>query len=444
MKHKKKFYFFVFVLALIVGHGTVSWWVGERAERLSIQQVNHLNQQFREFAQNKPAGKSIQLELDTVKRGIWSSQRLLTIIFTHDNEQSLFFFEDELEHGPWPWSRLKEQQWTPVLAYSQMHLLKRAAGKQLYDWSLGKEPLQITTDIDWGGQFNSLWQWAALGYKSGHERFVLGAGDLKIWGIGQGRYQLKAQTPAFSYQSQDEQLHLIDAELRWLSTNPASLYDGQLYFNAREVEWDAELRLRADGLTVEFIQRREDELLNFSASGNATGITVDRGILLGDLSLRLQLERIAEELGAQALGGLTEAERDELWLQSLAAHPRYTIEELRWENSGGRATFDGFFELTPKLGQELEKASAQATIPQTVIQEVFKQEKGMKAAMLNLLLQSFIKEGAELGLLTFEDEVISFDMQYDQSADNYVLNGQTHEKSEMQAILFKWLMWLAG
>lgn len=444
MRHQKKFFLFIFILALVVVHGTVSWWVGERAERLSLQQVNYLNQQLRLLTGTEPAGKHIQLELETVDRGIWRSRRVLTLSYSHGQEHYLYFFEDQLEHGPWPWSRLKEQQWMPVLAYSQMRLLDRSAGKQLYEWSLGKEPLLIDTDIDWAGQFNSLWQWAALGHQSEYEQFILGAGTLKISGIGQGRYQLKAQTPAFSYQSHEEQLHLLDTELRWLSTNPASLYDGQLYFQAQDVEWDTEANLQAEQLTFEFTQRREDDLFNFSASGSATDVSVDKGILLGDFSVRLQLERIAEELSAQALSGLSEEERDALWIESLAAHPRYTIEELRWENSGGRATFAGFFELTPKLGEELEKAAAKAVIPQAVIQDVFKQEKGMKAAMLNLLLDSFIKEGAQLGLLDFADNTITFDLKYDQSADNYVLNGQTHKKSEMQAILFKWLVWLTS
>src|SRR5690625_95954 len=127
----------------------------------------------------------------------------------------------------------------------------------------------------------------------------------------------------------------------------------------------------------------------------------------------------------------------------LAAHPRYTIEELNWVNEGGKARFSGFFELAPRLGDELEKAAFKADVPQAVLQDVVDQEKGVKGAMLRLLLAAFIKEGRQLNLIEFKDEALSLDLQYDQSAENYVLNGQTHGKKEMQAILFKWLLWLA-
>ena len=70
MKHKKKFYFFIFILALVVVHGVVSWWVGERAERLSLAQIQYFNEHLQELTADEYPDQNIQLELDTVHRGV--------------------------------------------------------------------------------------------------------------------------------------------------------------------------------------------------------------------------------------------------------------------------------------------------------------------------------------------------------------------------------------
>src|SRR5699024_12359344 len=111
---------------------------------------------------------------------------------------------------------------------------------------------------------------------------------------------------------------------------------------------------------------------------SAKEVIINDGITLGAFDVRLQLERIAESISARAFAELSEQERDDLWLKSLAAHPRYTIEELNWVNEGGKARFSGFFELAPRLGDELEKAAFKADVPQAVLQDVVGQEKGVK------------------------------------------------------------------
>jgi|SRR5690625_1476298 len=442
MQHKKKFYFFIFLLALVVLHGTVSWWVGERAERLSVEQVAHLNQQLLTITAEDYPDQHIQLELDTVRRGIWTSQRILTLSWSQGSKIQRYVFQDDLQHGPWPWARLRQQQWQPLLAYSQMRLLKQGAGQKLFEWSQGKEPLRLDTEIDWGGQFNSLWQWAAMTHQQASHQFVLGAGSLDIKGIGQGLYQLKAQAPAFNFATKDEAFRFVAPQWQWITTDPQSIFDGHMYFEALEFEWQAETLLQADQLALELTQHRKGGLFNLSAQGRAHEVVLDGGIELGEFDIRFQLERLAEDLGAQAIGSLSAQQRDELWLKSLAAHPRYTLQELNWRNKGGEARFAGFFELAPRLGDELEKAAVTASIPRSVLKEVISQEKGMKATMLSLLLDGFIKEGQQLDLITFAEDTIKLDLQYDQQADNYVLNGQARKKSEMQAVLFKGLLWL--
>lgn len=443
MKHKKKFYFFIFILALVVVHGVVSWWVGERAERLSLAQIQYFNEHLQELTADEYPDQNIQLELDTVHRGVWSSQRLLTVTWSRGPLVERYVFEDNLQHGPWPWARLRQKEWLPVMAYSEMHLLDQGAGKDLYEWSQGKEPLRIVTEIDWGGRFNGLWQWAAFMHDAPEGQFMLGAGELRIKGIGQGLYQLKAQAPAFSYKKGQEALYLTEPQIQWITTSQQTLFDGHLYVYADELEWHDDGEIWADDFVLELTQEYEEGFFDMAAQASAKEVVLNGGIKLGSFDIRLQLERIAEDIGARAFASLTEEERDELWLRSLAAYPRYTVHELNWRNDGGRARFSGFFELAPRLGDELEKVAFKADVPKAVLQEVIGQEKGMKGAMLRLLLDTFIKEGSKLNLIEFQDEALKVDLQYDQSADNYVLNGQAHDKKEMQGILFQWLLWLA-
>lgn len=440
MKHKKKFYFFITILALVVVHGVISWWVGERAERLSVAQVEYFNEHLKTLSQD--TGTTIHLEIDTVHRGIWSSQRLLTLTWSQGAETQRYVFEDDLQHGPWPLARLKNKQWLPVMAYSTMHVLDQGAGRALFEWSQGAEPLRIETEIDWGGQFNSQWQWAALTYDASSKRFVLGAGELDIKSIGQGLYQLKGQAPAFLYQEGQEQLSLVEPHVQWITTGQQALLDGHLYVGADELEWHNEGTIWLEHVMLELTQQYEEGLYDASVQASAKEVVLNNGIKLGAFDVRLQAERIAEKISAQAFAALTEAQRDKLWLDSLASYPRYTIHELNWVNAGGKARFSGFFELAPRLGDELEKAAFRADIPQPVLEQVIVQEKGVTGAMLRLLLQTFIKEGQRLNVIELQDNALKVDVQYDQSADNYVLNGQIHNKKDMQAILFKWLLWL--
>src|SRR5690625_2728027 len=381
MKHKKKFYFILLLVAFIVAHGVASWWVGEQAQQISTQQVSYLNKQLERLSTEQGVEQSVQLELDTVKRGVWSSERYLTVTWFDGKRQQRYVLEDNLQHGPWPWALIKKGQWKPVIAFSQMHLLEQGAGKNLYDWALGKTPLLINTEINWGGQFNSHWEWVALVNEKSKEPFTLGAGSLEIHSIGQSRYQLQAQAPAFSLSYQGEELRFIEPEIKWLSTNPNSLYDGQVNFKALSFEWRTETLLQAEHLDIEVVQHSQDGYFDLTTQADLRHVVIDRGILLGNFALRMQLERFAQSVAAQTLSSnkpKTKDEKDALWLQKLAEYPKYTVESFIWENDGGKATLSGFVTLAPRLGDELDKAALEVNLPSGVLKNVIGQEKGVK------------------------------------------------------------------
>src|SRR5690625_6698248 len=104
MKHKKKFYFFVVVLALLVVHGVVSWWVGERAERISVAQVQYLNEHLQELTADGYHDQHVQLELDKMHRGVWRSKRLLTLTWSRGSLIKRNVYAGELQQGSWPWA----------------------------------------------------------------------------------------------------------------------------------------------------------------------------------------------------------------------------------------------------------------------------------------------------------------------------------------------------
>src|SRR5690625_7144877 len=110
MKHKKKFYFFIVLLALFVAHGVISWWVGERAERISVAQVQYLNEHLQSLTDDGYPDQHVQLELDTLHRGVWRSQRLLTLTWSRGPLIKRHVFDENLQHGPWPWGRSEERR----------------------------------------------------------------------------------------------------------------------------------------------------------------------------------------------------------------------------------------------------------------------------------------------------------------------------------------------
>src|SRR5690625_2582823 len=122
MRQKKTFITLLVLITVVIIHGAVSWWVGARAEKLSLQQVEYLNQQLKKLSTQHDPSQRVTLRLKTKERGIWSTQRQLILDWYRGVQHHRYVLDDQLQHGPWPWARLRAGQWAPVVAYSELTL----------------------------------------------------------------------------------------------------------------------------------------------------------------------------------------------------------------------------------------------------------------------------------------------------------------------------------
>lgn len=66
---------------------------------------------------------------------------------------------DHIEHGPFPWSRVKALKLVPVMAVSNSTLQKDDAVAPWFDAAGGKVPLSAQTSLGYGGMWSAGFNW---------------------------------------------------------------------------------------------------------------------------------------------------------------------------------------------------------------------------------------------------------------------------------------------
>lgn len=148
----------------IVAVGAIgAWYTGGKAEDIMRAKVAEINTKVKaSYGLDDADGPT--LELMQYERGFFSSQAKyrLNLAAVAANlssvelapEQSSLEFSDQLEHGPFPWSRLKRLQLLPVMAFSQSTLLPTPLSQPWFDLTQGKSPMQTETSLGYSGQMD--------------------------------------------------------------------------------------------------------------------------------------------------------------------------------------------------------------------------------------------------------------------------------------------------
>lgn len=146
-----------------------AWYTGTRLEGVLRDSIDNANQQFKGALGHD---SRMTLELVSLDRGTFSSVAHYSLK-VHDenlsagNQDVEFLFIDHIEHGPFPFSRLKTLNLVPVMALSQFELEKNPTTEKWFAVTKGAAPLHGTISVGYDRAVAGALQLTPLDIKDG-------------------------------------------------------------------------------------------------------------------------------------------------------------------------------------------------------------------------------------------------------------------------------------
>ncbi|MGL4858927.1 MAG: YdgA family protein [Enterobacteriaceae bacterium] len=142
----------VIAVGVIVAIGAVwtgtTWYTGQKVESELTRLTDEANQALQK------SGAS--LKMDSFKRSFFSSEAEMSLhIPVEDGKTVIIPFIDQIEHGPFPVSRLKSLRLIPTMLVSHTTLGKNEVTQPVFDFVKGDNFFTASTSISYGGAFDT-------------------------------------------------------------------------------------------------------------------------------------------------------------------------------------------------------------------------------------------------------------------------------------------------
>ena len=138
----------------------IAWYTGTQVEPLLRQQVAEGNQQLKAALVGVPV--TAALELTGFERRLFTSTAhfVTTVQATDFNQGQPLRIEAvaDIEHGPFPWSRVKALKLLPVMIAANVQVQGPPALRQLLGMPDGQPPLAVYTTAHYGGTLDGRYQ----------------------------------------------------------------------------------------------------------------------------------------------------------------------------------------------------------------------------------------------------------------------------------------------
>lgn len=135
------------VVVLGVAWVGTAWYTGKQVEQVLQQSIADTNEQL----QKLPSGLGMSVALASFDRGMFSSTATYSVKFKGSEQAAKdeLLFEDHIEHGPFPLSRLKAGRFAPVMVTSNYGLIENDTAKPWFAAAKGAIPLAGTADLSY-------------------------------------------------------------------------------------------------------------------------------------------------------------------------------------------------------------------------------------------------------------------------------------------------------
>lgn len=128
---------------------SIAWYTGKQLPEVLEASLAQTNRQLAAALSGSGSGKVELLSLDS---GVFSSQaRYRLTLDGAEGEHLQLEFKDRLEHGPFPWSRVKRLQLAPVMAASNYVLENTDDSAPWFAVTGEQAPLQGSMSVGYGG-----------------------------------------------------------------------------------------------------------------------------------------------------------------------------------------------------------------------------------------------------------------------------------------------------
>jgi uncharacterized protein YdgA (DUF945 family) len=186
---------------LIVAGGMVmlggAWYTGTQLESVLQQQISEANGRF---AEQWP-DLNIQLELTEFHRGVLSSDAVYAVhIYDGQSQTISYSASSEIEHGPFPLSRLRSLQLKPVMALVHGELDPNDVTERLFPQHAGA-PVTTTTTLGYDGSISGRSRLAATEIETESLRVRFSGLDLTFSRDGAGKQ--------LSFEGRSDQLQIV-------------------------------------------------------------------------------------------------------------------------------------------------------------------------------------------------------------------------------------------
>lgn len=433
------------VLTLAVAYCAASWYTGRQAQAQIYDAVKQINQQL---DVSWPAGQARPtLQIQDYQRGWFSSDVRYVFTFSDDSgDIQNLHLDDALQHGPFPWGALGAGEFSPLLAYSRIQLMPTEFVRPWFDARKGASPMQINTQITFGGVARSLWTLHPFTFDGEGGRIDFSGGSVRV--------------------DYDRRIKKSDAKgqfdsLKWTDRSGGRgaisnfAVEGH---NTVAAQGDIQVHnvVKVERITAQHPDGPEVTIENMAVKLDSarTGVLLDGAlayefgkIRVGDADLgAIRAGVRAEHINFIALEGLLAAweqvsadgetldSDEERQLEAplrtmLASSPQLTVDPLDWTTSEGRthAMFAVHFKpvadvATGKtdLGQLIEQSLKQVQLDVSVSRAMVIQLAGQISpeageqtrTVAAMLFDQYAASLQQAGLLQVKDEVASLNLSY--------------------------------
>lgn len=224
------------VLILIVGWLAASWYTGQRAQTMLRQWIDQQNVSMNSAGLAHPP----VLSLISDHHGLFSSQALVEIAYTRDDKPQTVNTEIDIDHGPWPMSRLREQKFAPVMAVIDAHLLPGPVVQEWFDHVVpaGQPPMTGHALVHYNGDAVGVVHLAPVDDQQSAQTLKFSGTDLHFTTqADQQAVSLGASIESLIFQGQDAEQNKVSLSLSQLQFQSDTHYEKQVPVPLGTVMW---------------------------------------------------------------------------------------------------------------------------------------------------------------------------------------------------------------
>lgn len=453
------------VALVAAGYTGISWYVGVQAEDAIRGAVQQANERIIKTLGPDLGTLGATIEISEYRRGVFASEARYRIVVQDGDERIELGMDDHTQHGPFPWDRLTQGEFAPLLAHSRSRLVDTEIVKRWFDAARGAMPLEVDTRIGFGGNGISVWNFAPLEWAAPGERLSFSGGRMEVRfsnnfadSTATGRFD------AFTVGTgpEGENFTLKDIRLRSQTATGADgtvQVDSELVTASLVVQEMAEETLVVDQLVVTLASRQHAALLDATLRYDLGRVHVGE-VDLGSLTIGGDIERLNIEAFAAMLAEYdaiarehaadngedfeltTEDEQRMLarLLPVLASHPAAALRPVVWRNDKGESTLAimAAFQPASEAGSEqyndplagaLRELRVELVLSRPMFVQAFVQAGGDQAGsqqmemLAALMFDQYVGQLESEGLLRREGDLARATIIYNSQAAAVDVNG---------------------